>query len=545
MRYLLRSVTDALVSALILALTLKRLVPACRAIAAHSSVRKMLLKKMILLAAVVLAGATPALAARFATMPGCGEYPSDQSCTSIYINGEIVEGDDRAWRDLLKTIKTPHAVVNLNSPGGLVQGALLIAYDIIGKGYDTFFSDGRCNSACAFIWLSGKNRYMSSGVALGFHQPRSGLPGGGGHTTAHGTHMFDLYARLGVSQNAMKYFFSANPDEIAWVTAEKAEELGLKPTIWPKPKRSPFEPLTEKVAATSDQGGASVQEAPPTDCDTYAASGQDPDRKSASVPFNQIDEGAAVPACEAAVQQYPNSSRLSFQLNRAYQKVNNDGDAPTRYRKAADLGDASAQTKLGWMYQRGWVIQQDDDEALKWLRKAADQGDALGQYRLGTMYENGQGVPQDYAEAVKWYRLAADQGNALGRIGLDRLAATAANGLPQGQEIGAIKAKIHEAHMAQQAFGGMKYCSELNGTNFYFQSRDRIFNLEEYSRSLQNLVKTGSHNPATKHVWTLEDAQEREEEVKKQAQEDKSTCELVQSLPKLEKRLQELQSAAK
>jgi hypothetical protein len=342
----------------------------------------------------------------------------------------------------------------------------------------------------------------------------------------------------------MKYFFSAGPDEIAWVTAEKAEELGLRPTIWPKIQKSPFEPLTEKLAAKSDQGSAPAQEAPPTDCDTYAASEHDPERKSAGVPFNQIDEGLAVPACEAAVKLYPNSNRLNFQLNRAYQKVNNDGDAPTRYRRAADLGDASAQTNLGWMYQHGWVIQQDDDEALKWLRKAAGQGDALGQYRLSTMYENGQGVPRDYSEAMKWYRLAADQGNALGRIGLDRLAAATAKGLPQGQEIDAIRGKIQDVHMLQQSFDGMKYCGQLNGTNFYFQPRDRIFNLEEYSRSLQNLVTTGSHNPETKDVWTLADAQQREEEVKKQAQEDARKCELVQSLPKLEKRLQELQSAA-
>jgi hypothetical protein len=34
------------------------------------------------------------------------------------------------------------------------------------------------------------------------------------------------------------------------------------------------------------------------------------------------------------------------------------------------------------------------------------------------------------------------------------------------------------------------------------------------------------------------------EEVKKQAQDDKRKCELVQNLPKLEKRLQELQAAA-
>jgi tRNA nucleotidyltransferase/poly(A) polymerase len=98
--------------------------------------------------------------------------------------------------------------------------------------------------------------------------------------------------------------------------------------------------------------------------------------------------------------------------------------------------------------------------------------------------------------------------------------------------------------MAQQTFGGLKYCSELNGTSFYFQLRNRILNLEEYFHSLESLVKSEVYNPAKRRAWTLEDAKERWEEVKKQAQEDKRKCELVQSLPKLEKRLQELQAAA-
>ena len=98
--------------------------------------------------------------------------------------------------------------------------------------------------------------------------------------------------------------------------------------------------------------------------------------------------------------------------------------------------------------------------------------------------------------------------------------------------------------MAQQTFGGLKYCSELNGRSFYFQLRNRILNLEEYFHSLESLVKSEVYNPAKRRAWTLEDAKERWEEVKKQAQEDKRKCELVQSLPKLEKRLQELQAAA-
>ena len=99
--------------------------------------------------------------------------------------------------------------------------------------------------------------------------------------------------------------------------------------------------------------------------------------------------------------------------------------------------------------------------------------------------------------------------------------------------------------MAQQMFaGGLKYCDELDGKSFYYQVRNRLLNLEEFAHSMENLVKAQVFNPAKKRPWTLEDAKERWEEVKKQAQEDRQKCELVRSLPELEKRLEELQQRA-
>jgi len=124
------------------------------------------------------------------------------------------------------------------------------------------------------------------------------------------------------------------------------------------------------------------------------------------------------------------------------------------------------------------------------------------------------------------------------------LFAHAGVGRAQSPAIDELKGKIFDAHMAQQTFPGLKYCSELNGKSFYFQLRNRILNLEEYFRSLESLVKGEVYNPAKRRAWTLEDAKERWEEVKKQAQDDKRKCELVESLPKLEKELQALQAAA-
>jgi tetratricopeptide (TPR) repeat protein len=81
---------------------------------------------------------------------------------------------------------------------------------------------------------------------------------------------------------------------------------------------------------------AFAQEAPITDCDKYAAWEFDTQRKAAGVPADQMNPALAVPACETAVQQYPNSTRLRSQLGRAYYNANNFPAAVEQYRKAAD-----------------------------------------------------------------------------------------------------------------------------------------------------------------------------------------------------------------
>jgi TPR repeat protein len=452
------------------------------------------------LALLASAFAQEASAADFATASGCRDNQSDKSCTTIYINGKIEVGDAGNWKFFLETIKTPHAIVILNSPGGSVPAGLVIAYDILNREYDTYFKEGKCASMCALIWLAGKTRYMSSGVALGFHQAgRKDIRGNTIKARDGNEGLFGYYAKLKLPEQTMRYFFSAGPNEVVWVTVDKAVELGLRPEVWPQSKK----PDVERAAIKAD---------PESACDAYAASDDDPQGKSAGISFDRIDAGLAVPACEAAVQQYPESSRLNFQLGRAYEKAGNFDAAVTQYRKAADQGFAPAQAGLGAVYERG-------------------QG----------------GVRRDYDEATKWYHLAAKQGDALGKAGLDRLVGVSANGRALSQaihEIDEIKEKIVDAHTARRMFGGLKYCSELNGTSFYSRLGDRVLNLEEYLRSLEGLVKAKDRNPAKQGPWTPEDAKERSEAVKRQAQEDKRKCELVQSLPRLEKRLQELQAAA-
>jgi hypothetical protein len=146
-----------------------------------------------------------------------------------------------------------------------------------------------------------------------------------------------------------------------------------------------------------------------------------------------------------------------------------------------------------------------------------------------------------------------NEGTDMTRIVMMRFVLTAAastlifsaHARAQNADINAIKGKIFDAKMMQQTFaGGLKHCNELDGTNFYFQARDRVLNLEDYHRSLDSLALQRVFNPETKRPWSQEDANARWEQVRKEANDDKANCALVASLPDLQKRLDELQQQA-
>jgi hypothetical protein len=105
-----------------------------------------------------------------------------------------------------------------------------------------------------------------------------------------------------------------------------------------------------------------------------------------------------------------------------------------------------------------------------------------------------------------------------------------------------LKAKIWEAELAQRNFAaGLPHCSELNGTNFYFYPRDRVLNLQDYRRSLDNFTTAGAFNPETRRPWNKQDADARWAQVQKQAITDQANCATVASLPSLREKLKELQ----
>jgi hypothetical protein len=138
------------------------------------------------------------------------------------------------------------------------------------------------------------------------------------------------------------------------------------------------------------------------------------------------------------------------------------------------------------------------------------------------------------------------------RTVLCAIAATAVIGLnlsgpsqAQTATINDLSGKILNAKIAQQTFaGGLQHCSEFDGTNFYFQARDRVLNLQDYHRSLNSLVLQQAYNFETKQPWDQQEADKRWAEAQQLAITDKTNCQLVTSLPDMQKQLEELQQQA-
>jgi TPR repeat protein len=88
-----------------------------------------------------------------------------------------------------------------------------------------------------------------------------------------------------------------------------------------------------------------------------------------------------------------------------------------RYRKAAQMGDATAAYWLGELFQRGVEskgIFQDLDQAAWWYRSAGELDHVEAQYNLAMLCEK----RGDIEQAFEWYAKATTQGHALARSSL-------------------------------------------------------------------------------------------------------------------------------
>jgi TPR repeat protein len=126
--------------------------------------------------------------------------------------------------------------------------------------------------------------------------------------------------------------------------------------------------------------------------------------------------------------------------------------------QAADSGDISAISNLGFMYVKGIGIEKNEENGVKWYRKAAELGHLTSQFNLGVMYAKGRGIEQNYVESLKWYKMAAEQGD---------LTAQATIGTMYAKGIGCQKDNESALHWYQKAASRGDVTAQYNLGNIY------------------------------------------------------------------------------
>lgn len=131
--------------------------------------------------------------------------------------------------------------------------------------------------------------------------------------------------------------------------------------------------------------------------------------------------------------------------------------------KAADKGDAYAQSDLGYYYIYGYSdfnITPDINKALYYLRKSEVQGNSLAKRLLGLCYMYGYGVAQDYYKSADLLKEAADMGDAIAQSQIGEYYLQG-NGVQQN---------INEAsrYIEMSATQGQPYAYKLKGDMYYY-----------------------------------------------------------------------------
>jgi TPR repeat protein len=94
--------------------------------------------------------------------------------------------------------------------------------------------------------------------------------------------------------------------------------------------------------------------------------------------------------------------RLGLIFESGEHGVRSEQEAHKWFLRAAFHGIAAAQAKVSEYCSDGRGIAKNDEDAFKWCRKAAEQGHAASQLRLAAMYRDGVGVERNPKEAKKW-----------------------------------------------------------------------------------------------------------------------------------------------
>jgi TPR repeat protein len=217
------------------------------------------------------------------------------------------------------------------------------------------------------------------------------------------------------------FYFAGKP---APATPEVREASLTPEALTPKAPLTPDAPI---ITAPAQEPRFSPPDDPlrqgvVADCDRLAAMPHDTGHgwKLPGLEVDKIDVAMAGPACNDAMQRYPDVMRFVFEAGRVATARKDYAGARRLYDQAAASGYAMAMNNIGGIYEGGSGTPVNYVEAARWYQKAVDAGEPIAMVDLAWLYETGHGMKKDYAEARRLLEIAIKAGvpAAMNNLGL-------------------------------------------------------------------------------------------------------------------------------
>ncbi|MBY3347973.1 caspase family protein [Rhizobium laguerreae] len=166
-------------------------------------------------------------------------------------------------------------------------------------------------------------------------------------------------------------------------------------------------------------------------CESLATHPRDATASMPGVTLPELASNAerAIRACEAAMQQFPDSPHYVALLARSLAAEGKMAEAVVQYKIAVARGDLRALVTLGLMMQMGDGVPRDPVGAAKLYERAANGGSPDGAINLAVMLADGQLIDKNVPKAVAILIAAADKGSALASFNLGVLAGRGTPGI--------------------------------------------------------------------------------------------------------------------
>ncbi|WP_432816761.1 hypothetical protein [Sulfitobacter sp. JB4-11] len=153
---------------------------------------------------------------------------------AVLIEGAIGEGDAERMMKQLDALAPEANRIILNSPGGVVQDALVLGRDLRARAVATAMRTGDiCYSACPYLLAAGITRDIPDGASVGVHQHYFGestlLPAFVAvEDIQRGQGQVMVYLdRMGIDPLVMQHALVTPPDEIYVLLQEELRKYGF------------------------------------------------------------------------------------------------------------------------------------------------------------------------------------------------------------------------------------------------------------------------------------------------------------------------------